>query len=85
MGHFALDEHSFNYVFLWTFLVLSLSLYYTIYLEVDLEEGRHQKGWREPVVTHVCPVMVMWCLKAPPYLALVGDGLMLGVVVAAGT
>lgn len=44
MGHFALDEHSFNYVFLWTFLVLSLSLYYTIYLEIDLEEGKISTG-----------------------------------------
>lgn len=85
MGHFALDEHSFNYVSLWTLLVLPLSLYYTIYLEIDLEEGKIQQGWREPVVIHVCPVVVMWCLEAPPYLALVGDGLMLGVVGAAGT
>lgn len=84
-GHFALDEHSFNYVFLWIFLVLSLSLYYAIYLETDLEEGKIPTGKGRASGYSCLPCCRDVVLESSPYLALVGDGLMLGVVGAAGT
>lgn len=72
MGHCALGEHSFSYIFLWTFLVLSLTLYYTIYLEIDMEEEEIATGM-ERASGYYCLIVVTWCFKAPPYFALVGE------------